>query len=177
MTQFTIPEGAGDQILAYVRQKSRDWTVAQMLDRVAGGLRDLEAAAREVPEAFLDLQPAGEEWTPRFCIQHVAAINMGTASRVASVAATGRQPREEPPGVPGGREEALALQREVLERSFAAIAAAPEDAHLTATWLHPLLGELTWREWLLTLRVHCLAHAGQLAAMAAALRAEGQGKE
>ncbi len=173
MTQFTIPEGAGDQILAYIRQKSRDWTVPQMVDRVAGGLRDLEAAARDVPEAFLDVRAAGEEWTPRFCIQHVVAINMSTAMRVASVAATGRQPREEPPGVPEGREEALALQREVLEHCCAAVAEAAEDAHLDATWLHPLLGELTWREWLLTLRVHCLAHAGQLAAMAAALRAEG----
>ena len=173
MTQFTIPEGAGDQILAYIRQKSRDWTLAQMVERVAGGLRDLEAAARDVPEAFLDLRPAGEEWTPRFCLQHVAAINMSTAARAASVAATGRQPREEPPPAPEGREEALALQREVLERCFGEVAAAPEGAHLDETWLHPLLGELSWREWLLTLRVHCLAHAGQLAAMAAALRAEG----
>ena len=166
-TPFTIPEGSGDVILGYIRRKSAEWTAAQMIQRVQEGVAQLEAAANAVPMARLTVVPVGEEWSPLFCIKHVAEINMGTLNRCAAVAATGALPEAPPPPVPVDRAGILATHAEVAANAFAAIAAAPEAGHAAVTWTHPLLGELNWREWLLTVRVHCLAHAGQLAGMTA----------
>ena len=162
MTQFTIPEGAADPILGYVRTKAREWTIAQMIERVRGGLDALEAAAGAIPESQFDVVPPGEEWTPLFTIRHVTEINFGTASRCLAAATGGDPDRARPPMLPDGRSEMMTAHRAYLDEVFATLASLPESAHPEVHWTHPLLGELTWREWLLTLRVHCLGHAEQL---------------
>ncbi|MFN0094073.1 MAG: hypothetical protein ACKVVT_04765 [Dehalococcoidia bacterium] len=163
MTQFTIPEGAGSQILSYVRTKAPQWTNAEMVERVKAALAQLEAAARAVPAELLTMVPPSEQdWTPLQCITHVAGINMNTATRCAAVASTGRLPDGPSPAAPEDREGALSLQRVTLDAVFEAVSAAPEGARPEAAWEHPLLGPLDWREWFLTLRVHSLGHADQL---------------
>jgi hypothetical protein len=170
MTQFTIPEGAGSQILSYVRTKAPQWSNAEMVDRAAAALDLLEQAARAIPEERLHDVPATEQdWTPLHCITHVAAINMNTATRCAAVATTGALPAEPSPQPPENREGALALQRATLESVFAAVREAPVSPRSEAAWDHPLLGPLDWREWFLTLRVHSLGHADQLNTMRQAL--------
>lgn len=167
MAELTIPEGAGAQILSYVRTKAPQWTNAQMVDRVDGALRQLEAAAFAVPVARLGQVPPSErDWTPLQCIVHVVGINMNTALRCASVAATGTLVQAAVPEPPAEREGALALQRVTLEAVFATVRAATDDPLAGPPWDHPLLGPLNWREWFLTLRVHSLGHADQLTSMA-----------
>ena len=47
---MTIPEGATDVILSYVRRKAAEWTVPQMLKRVqAAHEQFVEAGARDPP--------------------------------------------------------------------------------------------------------------------------------
>ncbi len=165
MTQFTIPEGAADPILGYVRQKAKEWTIPQMVDRVGAGLATLEAAASAIPAAQLELAAPGEEWTPLFTIRHVAEINLATATRCLAAATMGDADAVLPPIVPDGREGILVTQRAHLDDIFAKLSPLPEESHPDVHWTHPLLGELTWREWFLTLRVHCLGHAAQLDGM------------
>ena len=175
MTQFTIPEGSGEAILGYVRRKSLEWTAAQMVERVEDALGVLERAMAAVPHGDLERVAPGEEWAPLFCMLHVAEINIATASRCAGVAKSGLLPAGPPSPLGADRPGLMAGQRRALERAFADIRAAGEVTHAGLTWTHPLLGELNWREWFLTLRVHCLAHAAQLEALRAALGQAGAG--
>lgn len=165
MTQFTIPEGAADPILGYVRQKAKEWTIPQMVDRVAAGLAALEAAASAIPAAQLELVAPGEEWTPLFTVRHVAEINLATATRCLAAASVGDAGALHPPPLPEGRDGIVAAQRAHFDDVFAKLTVLPEESHADLHWTHPLLGELTWREWFLTLRVHCLGHAAQLDSM------------
>jgi len=161
MSQFTIPEGAGDQILAYIRQKSREWSLERMAGRVIEGLADLEQAIRAVPEGRLDALAPGEDWSARFCIQHVCTVNANTATRIAA-AIRGLDPLVDSGQAPSDRPGALAHMATAVDNLKAALSGASADDYLDRPWDHPLLGPLDWREWLLTIRVHSKAHAGQI---------------
>lgn len=166
---MTIPEGATEVILSYVRRKAAEWTPDQLAQRVDAAVAELEAAARAVPDAALATRRAGEEWSPLDCIQHVAEVNSGTASRVRAVVLNGALPESaaSAPPVSAGREAILAAHAAVVEAATRAVRVGGADADAAITWLHPFLGDLNWREWFLTLRVHSLDHARQIAALRA----------
>ncbi len=161
---MTIPEGATEVILSYVRRKAAEWTPEQMAQRVEAAVAELEAAARAVPDDLLEVRQEGQEWSPLECIRHVAEVNHGTATRVRGVVSEGVVPEEIPP-VPATREEVLATHAEVIAGAMSAVRAGNADPDAAVVWLHPFLGDLNWREWLLTLRVHSLDHANQLTAL------------
>ena len=161
---MTIPEGATEVILSYVRKKAAEWTAEQMAQRVEAAVAQLEAAARAVPDDLLEVRQEGQEWSPLECIRHVAEVNHGTATRVRGVVSEGALTGEIPP-VPATREEVLATHAEVIGATVSAVREGRADADAEIVWLHPFLGDLNWREWLLTLRVHSLDHANQLAAL------------
>ena len=158
---MTIPEGATEVILSYVRRKAAEWTPEQMAQRVEAAVAELEAAARAVPDDLLEVRQEGQEWSPLECIRHVAEVNHGTATRVRGVVSEGVVPDEIPP-VPQTREEVLATHAGVIAGAIKAVREGNADPDAEIVWLHPFLGDLNWREWLLTLRVHSLDHARQL---------------
>ena len=166
---MTIPEGATEVILSYVRRKAAEWTPDQLAQRVDAAVAELEAAARAVPAAALAERRAGEEWSPLDCIRHVAEVNSGTASRVRAVVLNGALPESaaSAPPVSAGREAILAAHATVVAAATRAVRVGDGDPDAAITWLHPFLGDLNWREWFLTLRVHSLDHARQIAALRA----------
>ena len=164
MTTPTIPEGAAEVILSYIRRKAAEWTPAEMAQRVAAAVAELEAAARAVPEDLLDTRQEGQEWSPLECLRHVAEVNHGTATRVRGVVSEGRIP-EEIPAVPATLEAILTRHAEVVAGALDAVRVGKADPDAAILWPHPFLGDLNWREWFLTLRVHSLDHSRQLAAL------------
>ncbi len=161
---MTIPEGATEVILSYVRKKAAEWTPEQMVQRVEAAVAQLETAARAVPDDLLAVRQEGQEWSPIECIRHVAEVNHGTATRVRGVVSEGALTGEIPT-VPATREEVLATHAEVIAATVSAVREGRADPDAEIVWLHPFLGDLNWREWLLTLRVHSLDHANQLVAL------------
>ena len=161
---MTIPEGATEVILSYVRKKAAEWTPEEMAQRVEAAVVELEAAARAVPDDLLEVRQEGQEWSPLECIRHVAEVNHGTATRVRGVVSEGIVPDEIPP-VPETREDALATHAGVIAGAVRAVREGNADPDAEVQWLHPFLGDLNWKEWLLTLRVHSLDHARQLEAL------------
>ena len=161
---MTIPEGATEVILSYVRRKAAEWTPEQMAQRVEAAVAQLEEAARAVPEELLEARQEGQEWSPLECIRHVAEVNTGTATRVRGVVSEGVVP-DDIPAVPETREDVLAAHAEVIAGAVSAVREGLADPDAEVVWLHPFLGDLNWREWLLTLRVHSLDHATQLATL------------
>ncbi len=161
---MTIPEGATEVILGYVRRKAAEWTPEQMAQRVEAAVVELETAARAVPVELLGVRQEGREWSPLDCIRHVAEVNTGTAARVRGVVADGALPEAIPP-VPETREAILEAHAGVIAAAVQAVREGQGDPESAITWLHPFLGDLNWREWFLTLRVHSLDHARQLATL------------
>ncbi len=161
---MTIPEGATEVILSYIRRKAAEWTPEEMAQRVEAAVAQLEAAARAVPDDLLEVRQEGQEWSPLECIRHVAEVNHGTATRVRGVVSEGAVPEEIPP-VPQTREDVLATHAEVIAGAIRAVREGNADPDADVVWLHPFLGDLNWKEWLLTLRVHSLDHANQLEAL------------
>ncbi len=161
---MTIPEGATEVILSYIRRKAAEWTPEEMAQRVEAAVVELEAAACAVPDDLLDVRQEGQEWSPLECIRHVAEVNHGTATRVRGVVSEGVLP-EEIPAVPETLEEILARHAEVIAGAVSAVREGAADPAAGIQWLHPFLGDLNWREWFLTLRVHSLDHSRQLAAL------------
>ena len=161
---MTIPEGATEVILSYIRRKAAEWTPEEMAQRVEAAVTQLEAAARAVPDDLLEVRQEGQEWSPLECIRHVAEVNHGTATRVRGVVSEGAVPDEIPP-VPQSREDVLATHAEVIAGAIRAVREGNADPDADVVWLHPFLGDLNWKEWLLTLRVHSLDHANQLEAL------------
>ena len=161
---MTIPEGATEVILSYVRKKAAEWTPEEMAQRVEAAVVELEAAARAVPDDLLEVRQEGQEWSPLECIRHVAEVNHGTATRVRGVVSEGIVPDEIPP-VPKTREDVLATHAGVIAGAVRAVREGNADPDAEVQWLHPFLGDLNWKEWLLTLRVHSLDHARQLEAL------------
>tara|TARA_B100001123_G_scaffold147952_2_gene171380 strand:+ start:2610 stop:3110 length:501 start_codon:yes stop_codon:yes gene_type:complete len=160
----TIPEGATEVILSYVRKKAAEWTPEEMVQRVQAAVHELEEAAFAVPDDLLEVCQEGQEWSPLECIRHVAEVNHGTATRVHGVVSQGVLLDDIPP-VPESRTEVLATHAEIIAGVVSAVLEGDGDPDADIVWLHPFLGELNWREWLLTLRVHSLDHARQLAAL------------
>ena len=103
----------------------------------------------------------GHEWSPLDCIRHVAEVNTGTATRVRGVVAEGALPETVPP-VPETREAILEAHAAVIAAAVRAVREGQGDPDAGIMWLHPFLGDLNWREWFLTLRVHSLDHARQI---------------
>ena len=161
---MTIPEGATEVILSYVRRKAAEWTPEQMAQRVEAAVAQLEEAARAVPADLLEVRQEGQEWSPLECIRHVAEVNTGTATRVRGVVSEGVV-ADDIPAVPDTLEEVLAAHAEVIAGVVGAVREGRADPDAEVVWLHPFLGDLNWREWLLTLRVHSLDHATQLATL------------
>ena len=161
---MTIPRGATDVILSYVRKKAAEWTPEQMALRVTAAVTELEAAARAVTPERLNERAPGQDWTPLECLRHTAEVNIGTATRVRGVVTDGRVPKEIP-AVPKAREAILEAHAQVIAGVTAAVLDGTADPDAEITWLHPFLGDLNWREWFLTLRVHSLDHARQLATL------------
>ena len=135
-----------------------------MAQRVEAAVAQLEEAARAVPEELLEARQEGQEWSPLECIRHVAEVNTGTATRVRGVVSEGVVP-DDIPAVPETREDVLAAHAEVIAGAVSAVREGLADPDAEVVWLHPFLGDLNWREWLLTLRVHSLDHATQLATL------------
>ena len=159
--ELIIPEGAAEVILSYVRKKAEDWDAQKIMSRVHDAAQIYETVAISIPENDLERRLSDGEWSSLDCIRHAAEVNMGTISRITAVLTTGALPTGFLPGVPARCEEIVSMHQNSLAELSKAIDVYSESTKLEIAWEHPFLGNLNWKEWLLTVRVHCLDHAQQ----------------
>lgn len=165
---MTQPQDDLDRIRGYLQAQAAQRTIEELIARVQEAVDDLAMAARGVPQAALNLVPAGDEWTPMDCLRHCAASNMQVAQQVLFAALEGYLPADGEPEVSTDREAILAAHAEAIDSLYEHVRSADPEANLELKWTHPFFGDLNWREWLLFLRIHSRDHARQLAAMSSA---------
>src|SRR5262245_9552854 len=139
-------------------------------------MADLEAASRAIPADRFGERPEPGEWSGNEVMSHVVAAGAYFGGGI--VAALDDAPP--PPRLGGaGAENAPARPAaewcRLLSRDRAALSArvprAARAAALDRCIEHGMFGPLNWHGALLFLRLHDLAHAGQLKKIAAALAA------
>jgi uncharacterized damage-inducible protein DinB len=161
------------RIRGYLVAQGARLTPAQIVEKVQAAMRDLHAAATDVPAARFDERPAPGEWSANEVLAHVVDAGRHFGGAIVRML----------DGLPAGGVRDR-LEREVPRRSlaqwwaaleadrtalFARVAGADPQGRLDATVEHPFFGPLNWREALLFMRLHDLDHAGQLQKIATAL--------
>ncbi|MFL5750307.1 MAG: hypothetical protein ACJ767_06830, partial [Chloroflexota bacterium] len=157
-----IDEGAFLSVRREVRRRSGEGTTRRTVAQLAGTAAALQAVVEALPNTAFGL-PGGEgDWNVAEAVGHVASARAGLVL-AASLAASGRWPRDAPtvvPGVPGpaaGVRESLVRKivqsQRVVERSARAIEGHEADA---CPLEHPLVGRLRCGEWLTFAGVHDL---------------------
>lgn len=166
-----------------VRRRAGPGTAVGLSQQLAATADALAAAVQALPDdAFL--MPGGEgDWNVAQTVGHVAHARAGLAL-AASLAATGRFPRDAGPvvpGVPGPADaqrhallEQLARSQRLIARAARRIAGHETDA---CALDHPLVGRLRCGEWLLFAGVHDCMHLDQLGELAARLDASTVGAQ
>lgn len=155
------------RIREYLQVQASQRTTEELIQRVQEAAAELAVAARAIPAETYGRTHAGENWSPRECLEHIVGQNAEVAQRVLYVALTGEQPAQQGSlDVPSTRDGALAKQQDALDSLYDHVRGADPAAFLDLKWEHPFFGDLNWREWLLFLRIHCKDHERQLQKMA-----------
>jgi hypothetical protein len=168
---MTMPASEQERIRQYLIDQAATRSIEELIERVEDGMRELFAAARAIPPERFFEHPPGDEWCPMDCLSHAVRSNAQVATAVLHVALTGEKPANPEPDLPADREALLEAQQAANDSLYEHVRAADPGANLHIRWGHPFFGELTWREWLLFLRLHAKDHARQLAGMREALGA------
>ena len=163
-----------ERIRGYLQTQAAKLSVPELADKVRADMEQLRAAAEAVPAAtFLD-RPSEDSWSANEVMAHVVDGGKAVARSITGVLDSGQKPgptfvdrmeKTETERSADAWWSALVTDREAL---FARVKQATGEEHLDVTWLHPMFGDLNWREWLLFLRIHDLDHARQIQSISAA---------
>jgi hypothetical protein len=164
------------RIRGYLQAQAAKLSVADLVAKVQADQEQVRAAAGAVPAGRFFDRPAEAEWSANEVFAHVVESGGGVAAGIRAVLDGGEPPsvadRIRPDPERRGAGEWWRLLTAGREALFARVLAARGDEHLDVTWRHPFFGDLTWREWLLFLRIHDLDHARQMQAITATLTRE-----
>jgi hypothetical protein len=165
-------------------------TSNDLIDALKASHRHLEAATEGLSDSEALRKPSAEAWSVIDCIEHLCIaetlglrrLTSAEAAPEASVnpekeAAMAKQVENRvvkvqgpPMAMPKGKfatlAEALAEFAATRERTIEFIKVCPNLAALRVT--HPVLGELTGREYAIVIAGHCRRHSAQIAEIRAA---------
>ena len=181
MTMPKMPDMPADEI-----QRVRDYLVAQanklsmpeLVEKVRKDTLPLKNLAEASDAGSFRTKPAPDDWSQAEVWTHILQMNDHGAAAITGILDSGVIPPRARDIMTGETREDLATARDYydtyLTRREALLSralAARGDEHPEIKINHPLFGDLTWREWLLFMRVHDLDHTRQLQSVVAAVGA------
>jgi hypothetical protein len=170
---MTMADDLIARVRGYLVTQANRLIIPELVEKVRHDTLPLWEAAAAVPPARFADRPGPDDWSAAEVLVHVLDMNEQGARAIEGIIAEGRVPppirdelRRDPGGGPSSVEEARRAWTERRERLYARVLAARGDEHLDVTLTHFMFGPLSWREWLLFMRVHDLDHMRQLQAIA-----------
>jgi hypothetical protein len=160
-----MPDIGIEQIISLVRNEASK-PASDMLVLVDRSAYYVEGTLEGVSEEEARICPEPGEWCICEVLLHLASATHGMA-HIAETLSAGQIPdvKVTAPSVSLG-PETLAELRSALTPAFehlrTVMRALPEDAPAPKTFLHPILGELTDREWAVLGALHARDHAMQI---------------
>lgn len=163
-----------ERIRGYLQTQAAKLSIPDLVAKVETDMRQVYEAFSAFPDARWNDKPAAEEWSANEVASHLVSTSKSCSASIVRAMEKGEKPgtiRDQiehgaDPKTPGDWWVALEQDRIAL---FQRLATATGNEHLDVTWLHPMFGELNWREWLLFLRIHDLDHARQVQSIAQSL--------
>ncbi|MGE5596417.1 MAG: DinB family protein [Hyphomicrobiales bacterium] len=171
---MTTPNPEFERIRSYLQAQASKLSIPDLVEKVRTDMGQLRAAIEAVPADGFGRRPAEGEWSANEILAHLLASSADVARGIVTVLDGGAPPERVADAIKGTTEQRTGSEwwqalRDDRERLFERVSKARGDERLDVTWLHPMFGQLNWREWLLFTRIHDLDHARQLQANQAAL--------
>ncbi|MBK6562098.1 MAG: DinB family protein [Dehalococcoidia bacterium] len=162
-----------ERVRGYILTQANKLTIPELVDKVRTDTAPLREAAASVPEDRFFDRPNSEDWSAAEVFTHILDMNDRGAELIAGILDSGAAPAavadvmtgETRGGLKHAEDfwQAYVAKREpLLER----VLLARGDEYLEVR-VRSSFGDLTWREWLLFMRVHDLDHMRQLQTNAA----------
>lgn len=172
---MTMPQEERERIRGYLVTVANRLSIPELVEKVRQDVLPLREAALAVPPERFGERPAPGEWSAAEVLGHVLEMNEWGAAAIEAVL----EGRPLPPPASdeiGATARALPASAAAFWAAFeprreallARVRQAEGSEHLDRTLRHPFFGDLTWREWLLFMRVHDLDHLRQVQAIARA---------
>jgi hypothetical protein len=157
------------RIREYLITQSAKLTIPELVDKLRQDVLPLRDVAASVPaERFLE-RPAEGEWSAAEVFTHVLEMTEHGDAAINAIIAGRPQPATVRDAVSGIARSGLRTAEdywrtfeELRGPFYERVLGARGDEHLDVTIEHPWFGPLNWRQWLLFMRVHDLAHIGQI---------------
>jgi DinB superfamily len=161
------------RVRGYILAQANKLTIPELVDKVRADTAPLREAAASVPPDRFFERPTPDDWSAAEVFTHVLDMNDRGVALITNILEAGTAPAAVADVMTGetrtGLKTAedywqayLAKREPFLER----VRTARGDEHLEIR-VRSSFGDLTWREWLLFMRVHDLDHMRQLQANAA----------
>lgn len=167
-----LPPEMRERVRGYLVSQAARLTLPELVEKLRADTAPLAQAATALPPERFAARPAPEEWSAAEVWAHILDMNESGATAIETVLDTGAAPARTPDDtarpvqLPASAAAAWAQYERRREALFDRVLRASGEEAPTVTLPHPLFGDLTWRQWLLFMRVHDLDHLAQLRAVA-----------
>ena len=170
---MTTPTDEDLRVRSYLTTQANKLGVPELVEKVRHDTLPLhEAAAAVPPDRFFE-RPGPDEWSAAEVFTHILEMNERGARAIEEVLDHGTLPLPIDDVMSGATQQDLrtaedywrayqARRDQLLDR----VLKASGDERLDVKITHNQFGALSWREWLLFMRVHDLDHMRQLQAIA-----------
>jgi hypothetical protein len=167
------PSDENLRIRSYLLTQANKLGVAELVAKVRADTAPLRAIGSAVPAARFGQRPAPGEWSAAEVYAHIVDVNERGARAIEGILDRGAPPAPIGDTISGETRADLSNAEDYWqayharrEQLLARVSQASGEEHLELKITHPQFGELSWREWLLFMRVHDLDHMRQLEAIA-----------
>jgi DinB superfamily len=161
------------RVRSYLLAQANKLGMPALVTKVREDTAPLRAIGAAVPTARFRERPAPEEWSAAEVYTHIIQVNELGARAIEGILDHGEMPGPINDTISGETQAELATAEDYWqvyharrERLLERVLQASGDEHLDIKITHRQFGPLSWREWLLFMRVHDVDHMRQLEAIA-----------
>ena len=158
-----------EKVRGYILSQANKLSLPDLVAKVRTDTAPLREIVATVPADRLFERPADEDWSAAEVFTHILDMNDTGAAAIVGILDHGAVPGTIRDLMAAGTRDGLATASDYWdafeaprEALLARVLKAKGDERLDLKITHPMFGELSWREWLLFMRVHDLDHMRQL---------------
>jgi hypothetical protein len=160
------------RIRSYLLAQANKLAIPALVTKLREDTAPLQAIGAAVPRSHFGEPPAPGEWSAAEVYTHIIDVNERGARAIEGILDHGTIPAPISDTISGETSADLVTAEDYWqvyharrERLLARVMQASGNEHLDIKITHPQLGDLSWREWLLFMRVHDLDHMRQIEAI------------
>jgi hypothetical protein len=164
------------RVRGYLLAQANKLSLPDLVEKVRRDVLPLREAAAVPPDRFAE-RPAPDDWSAAEVFTHILEMNERGARAIEGILDGGTLPPPITDVMSGATRDDLRTAEDYWrvyqarrEQLLARALQATGEEHLDIKITHNQFGPLSWREWLLFMRVHDLDHMRQLQAISEAMR-------